>query len=187
MKAYHDEIIDNVVSYVAYKYSSALHKNITQTLMFKILALFDFRVLRQNGRPCLELSYTARERGPVPEQLYNVDMSRFKTFTVKDKKYNDYNTRYFISVKTPDLDYLAPSEKSILDAILDDFISRRINGEKASAITHKEIRAWQVAYKREPNSTMSYADEFEGIDGKEESEMTVPELNFTKYREFADV
>lgn len=187
MKAYHHEIIDNVVSYISQKYFQAFQKNITQTLLFKILALFDFRVLKQNGRPCLELSYTARDRGPVPEQLYNVDLSEYKTFKIKDKKNGDYKTRYFISVKTPNLDYLAPSEQKILNLLVEDIIKNKINGSKASDITHKEILAWKTAYNAKHNSVMSYEDEFPGIKDKTINEMTIPELNFKKYMELSNV
>ena len=187
MRAYHEEIIDNVVSYIAQRYYSAFHRNITQTLLFKVLALLDFRSLRQNGRPCLELTYSARERGPVPEQLYNRDLSAYKAFTVKEKKYDRYNTRYFISTKVPNLDYLSPSEIAILNGIIDQFISEKVNGSKASEITHKEIKAWKLAYDREPNSLMSYDDEFDNLENKDEGDMTIPELNYMKYREFTRV
>lgn len=194
MKAYHYEIVDNVISYIALKYYQAFNKYITQTLMFKILALFDFRVLRQKGRPCLEFSYTARDRGPVPEEIYNCDLLGYECFSIKDKKSKNCKTgkirktRYFISTKEPNLDYLSPSEKGILDSLLKKCIDEKINGLKASDITHREIRAWQVAYYNTGrNSKMSYEDEFPGIDTKDENEMTIPELNFMKYRELSNV
>ena len=55
-------------------YYSAKGRYITQTLLFKVLALLDFRALKQNGRPCIEFTYTARNLGPVPEELYNGDV-----------------------------------------------------------------------------------------------------------------
>ena len=87
MKAYHREIINNVVSYIAREYYNAKGRNITQTLLFKILALLDFRALKQNGRPCIEFTYTARDLGPVPEELYKGDLSLYDSFKTKDKKY----------------------------------------------------------------------------------------------------
>ena len=191
MKAYRKEIIDNVVSYIARSYYSAKGRYITQTLLFKILALLDFRALKQNGRPCVEFTYTARNLGPVPEELYKGDLSLYESFKTKDKKYKDKNgsertTRYYVSVKEPDLDYIAPSEKKILDDILSNVITKNISGTQAAEITHKEILAWKIAYERKPNSKINYADEFIGLDSKSEAEMTIPELNFIKYRDFAN-
>ena len=187
MKAYRKEIIDNVVSYIASSYYSAKGRYITQTLLFKILALLDFRALKQNGRPCIEFTYTARNLGPVPEELYNGDLSLYKSFkTVERNKGADYKTTYYVSVREPDLDYIAPSEKKILDDILSSVIQKNITGKQAAEITHEEILAWKIAYERKPNSKMNYADEFIGLDSKSEAEMTIPELNFIKYRDFAN-
>lgn len=91
MKAYRKEIINNAVSYIAQKYYESRNRYITQTLLFKILALLDFRCLRKNGRPCVEFSYSARKLGPVPEELYHGDLSLYDSFTTKDKKYKDRN------------------------------------------------------------------------------------------------
>lgn len=187
MKAYRKEIIDNVVSYIASSYYSAKGRYITQALLFKVLALLDFRALKQNGRPCIEFTYTARNLGPVPEELYNGDLSCYKSFkTIECNKGADYKTTYYVSIKEPDLDYIAPSEKMILDDILSDVIKKNISGTQAAEITHKEILAWKIAYERKPNSKMNYADEFIGLDSKSEAEMTIPKLNFIKYRDFAN-
>lgn len=187
MKAYRKEIINNVVSYIAKEYYLAKGRNITQTLLFKILALLDFRSLKQNGHPCVEFTYTARKLGPVPEELYNGDLSVYDSFKTRERRtYRDgkeYKTTYYVSIKEPDLDYIAPSEKRILNKILKTIIENNINGRQASVITHKEILAWQMAYAREPNSLMSYEDEFIDINNKTESEMTIPELNFTNHRD----
>lgn len=192
MKAYRKEIINNAVSYIAQKYYESRNRYITQTLLFKILALLDFRCLRKNGRPCVEFSYSARKLGPVPEELYHGDLSLYDSFTTKDKKYKDRNnnekkTTYYVSTKEPDMDYFSPSEKKILDDLLRDVINNNIDGSQASEITHKEIRAWKIAYDAKPNSQMNYADEFMGLAEKKEDEMTIPELNFIKYMEFSDV
>lgn len=191
MKAYHKEIINNVVSYVAKEYYEAKGRNITQTLLFKILALLDFRSLKQNGRPCVEFTYTARKLGPVPEELYSGNLSVYDSFITKAKKYKDKNnkertTTYYISVKEPDLDYIAPSEKKILDDILSKVIKNNITGTQAAKITHNEINAWKLAYARKPNSKMNYAEEFIGIETKSESEMSIPELNFKKHMDLVN-
>lgn len=187
MRAYHHQIIDNVVSYIALRYFNEKNRYITQTLMYKILALLDFRCLKQRGTPCVEFSYTARKRGPVPEELYSGDVSIYESFKTKKYKKGSYDTTYYISIKTPDLDYIAPTEKNILDDLLNQVFLENINGEIASVITHKEIRAWKVAYEKKENSLMNYADEFANLDQKEESEMTIPELNFIRYKEFLNV
>lgn len=187
MRAYHRQIVDNVVAYIAQQYCNAHKKDITQTLLFKILALFDFRCLRQNGRPCLEFSYTARDRGPVPEELYKKDLSEYSLFSVRDKKGRNYISRHFIATDKADLDFLAPSEKRILVDLVSHVVENKLDGKLLSALSHKEIKAWQVAYNRQKNSTMSYAEEFDNLDDKTESQLTLVELNFIKYRELMDV
>lgn len=187
MRAYHRQIVDNVVAYIAQQYYNAHEKDITQTLMFKILALFDFRCLRKNGRPCLEFSYTARDRGPVPEELYRKDLSEYSLFSVRDKKSRDYTTRHFIATDKADLDFLAPSEKQILVDLVSHIVENKLGGQEASTLSHREIKAWQIAYDRKKNSTMSYAEEFDDLDDKTESQMTLVELNFIKYKELMDV
>ena len=103
-----------------------------------------------------------------------------------DTQYSQYtgdkskgNSSWLILVK-------ASSEKMILDDILSDVIKKNISGTQAAEITHKEILAWKIAYERKPNSKINYADEFIGLDSKSEAEMTIPELNFIKYRDFAN-
>ena len=187
MRAYHRQIVDNVVSYIAQQYCDVHKKDITQTLLFKILALFDFRCLRQNGRPCLEFSYTARDRGPVPEELYKKDLSEYNLFSVRDRKGKGYITRHFVATGEADLDFLAPSEKLILVDLVSHVVDHQLDGKQLSALSHKEIKAWQVAYHRQKNSPMNYADEFDNLYDKGESQMTIPELNFVKYRELVDV
>lgn len=187
MKAYHNEIVNNVVSYIAKKYHDEKKRYIPQTLMYKIIALLDFRSLKQNGIPCLELTYTARERGPVPEELYKGDLSFYTSFKTDRRRKGDYTTVYYISTNEPNLDYIAPSERKILDSILQDVFSKNINGKIASDITHKEIRAWKIAREKQKDSVMSYEDEFEDLKKKNEDDMTIPELNFVKYMEFSNV
>ena len=70
---------------------------------------------------------------------------------------------------------------------MDKYISRAVNekwtAEIASELSHKEIKAWQIAIDNKyPHKLMNYADEF-GVDfkNKKETERTSAEQNYAIY------
>ena len=60
------------------------------------------------------------------------------------------------------------TEKDIANRICDD--------------SHKEIRAWKIAYKEKENSIIKYEDTFENILNKPENELTIAEEKFLSYK-----
>lgn len=181
MKAYHNQIVDNAVAYVANQYYQMTGKYIVQILMYKILALFDYQCLRETGEPCTELDYNAHARGPVPQQLYAywIDTSLVEK---RPARINGHSAKIFICKGIPNMDYFSDYEKQVLDAITKRCVDEHWNAKKASDISHDEIKSWRIARNRH-NLRMLYADEFEGIYQKKTSELTPIEKNFLMYSE----
>lgn len=188
-KAYHRQIIGNVVSYIADRFYKAKGYYIYQMVMYKILAFFDFQCVKQLGSPCTELDFRARRMGPVPDELYNNDefVESFSEFSVINSESYGQSRKQFKCDCEPDMDFISPKEKRILDEIVDRFIAENIDAKKASDLSHKEIKAWRKAYERTPNSQMLYADEFDrNIFTEKEDELTLPEYNLRMYNEIAN-
>lgn len=184
MKAYHEQIVDNAVAYIALRYYQKTNKYIVQILMYKILALFDFKCLRETGEPCTELEYRALKRGPVPQQLY----TRWNDSQLVEKRsvrVNGHDAKVFVCNGCPNMDYLADYEKNLLDSIIDRAVDEHWNAAKASEISHKEIRAWGKGRERS-DYRMYYSDEFEGIHEKKAEQLTSAEQNFLLYSECAN-
>lgn len=184
MKAYHAQIVENAVAYIAQQYHHLTGRHIVQILMYKILALFDFQCLRETGEPCTELLYKAHKRGPVPQQLY----AEWKDTGLVEKRparVNGHSAKIFVCRGTPDMDYFSEYERDLLDAIIWRAVDEHWTAQRASQISHDEIRAWSEGRKRS-GFRMLFSDEFEGIYEKEPSQLTFAEQNFLLYSECAD-
>lgn len=184
MRAYHKQIVDNVISYIAKKYQDCYSEPINQMKMYKILALFDFTSVKKFGRPCTELTYLALQKGPVPNELYNGDESIYEHFTTKRFDVNGKTYKYYISTIDPDLDYFSKKEITLLNEIIDYFIKNNLTSNEASDFTHTKISSWKKAWDRKPNSIMKYADEFDRLYEKKEEELSPEEERFIIYNEF---
>ena len=181
MKAYHEQIVDNAVAYIAQQYKNYTGKNIVQILMYKILALFDYRCLRETGEPCTELVYKAHERGPVPQQLYR----NWRDTELVEKcsaRVNKHSAKVFICKKAPNMDYFSEYEMQVLDSIIKRAVEEHWNAKKASEISHDEIKAWRKGRERK-NLRMFYSDEFDGIYKKQLNQLSSVEKNFLMYSE----
>ena len=183
MRAYHNQIIDNAVSYIAKRYYDAFNEPINQMRMYKILSLFDYACVSQIGRPCTEFTYLALQMGPVPNELYNGDESIYSGFVTKRFDVNGKVYKYYISITEPDMDYFSAKERKILDEIIDEFIEKNLTTNQASDLTHKRIKAWKKAWAKNPNGKMSYSDEFDDIFSKDKDNLSPEEEHFLIYNE----
>ncbi|MCQ2577032.1 MAG: SocA family protein [Treponema sp.] len=177
MKAYHNEILENSLAYICEEYFFKKHEYIPQLIMFKILALFDFQMVRETGVPTTELRYYAYDNGPVPKELYDNWEDKEKVV-----RFDDVTQKTcFKSIKPADTDYLSEDELNCLNTIIDRAVVENWDKKKASEISHKEIRAWAIARSRGLESEILFKDEFENFDSKSESEMTLPEKHLLHY------
>ncbi|GMO44423.1 MAG: hypothetical protein Pg6C_06280 [Treponemataceae bacterium] len=70
MLSYRKELIENAVLFFAQKHYQKTKKYLSQTVLYKYLAFFEFRYLKKAGDMPLELTYKAMQRGPVPMEIY---------------------------------------------------------------------------------------------------------------------
>jgi len=187
MILYREKKIENAIAYFASEYYKRKGYNPTQTWVYKFLAILDFRILRKMGTPCFGLEYAAMQWGPVPMQLYNEVQAR-QTFVkgkVSFRFQPDPDKVYVSHTAEPDLDFFSNLELDEMDAILEEFTCANLDSviEKA----HEEILSWQIAWKKAKDEgkkimPMDYADEFDSIAEKPESELSPEEERFLCYK-----
>ncbi|MBO4640655.1 MAG: SocA family protein [Treponema sp.] len=176
---YNKQIVENAVGYVAKLYWKKTNKHIDQVILYKILAFSDFECVRNTGRPLTSLNYYAEKMGPVPHTLKNLKSE------VYNKTISNENSGMpvFICLKEPNLDLFSDYELNILDKYVSRAVNEKWTAETASELSHKEIKAWQIAIDNNyPHKLMNYADEF-GPDfkNKKETERTSAEQNYAMY------
>jgi len=136
--------IENAVAFFASEYKRVHGHWPAQMWIYKLLALLDFRILAETGRPCLGLDYHAMENGPVPLYLYdsreNGCMSNVFCFEPCSN-----SSRYDIkALKEPDLIYFSDRVVEEMRRLSDEFISSGRRLEGLIAATH-QLPAWRKA------------------------------------------
>lgn len=184
MIAYKKEKLENSMCYFAAEHHNKTGRYLSQTILFKYLAYLDFMRLKDIGRPSLELEYKAMDNGPVPHRLYN-KRRNYKTSLVEFVPRG--NEKFIIKAKkNANLDYFSKYEIKKMDELLakyaDPNITEREISDKICDDSHKEIKAWEIAYNRKHNSIMNYEDTFEDILNKPENELTLAEEKFLSYK-----
>jgi uncharacterized phage-associated protein len=183
MIPYRKEKRENTICYFATEHYNKTGKYLSQTILFKYLAYLDFSSLKDIGRPALEFEYKAMKNGPVPHKLYNMRRnykSRLVEFVPRG------NEKYIIKAKkNTNLDYFSKYEIEKMDELVKKYAdpnkTEKENTDKICDDSHKDIRAYDVAYKREENSKIEYEDTFENIFNKKERELLPAEENFLLY------
>ena len=183
MIPYRKEKRENTICYFAAEHFNKTGKYLSQTILFKYLAYLDFLSLKDTGRPALEFEYKAMKNGPVPHKLYNMRRnykSRLVEFIPRG------NEKYIIKAKkSTNLDYFSKYEIEKMDELVKKYAdpnkTEKENTDKICDDSHKDIRAYSVAYKREENSKIEYRDTFENIFSKKECELLPVEENFLLY------
>ena len=184
MIAYRKEKIDNAICYFAAEHHNRTGRYLSQTILFKYLAYLDFMSLKDVGRPSLELEYKAMDNGPVPHKLYN-RRKNYKTSLVEFVPRG--NGKYIIKAKkNANLDYFSKYEIKKMDELLTKYADLNITekdiSDRICKDSHVEIRAWDIAYKKEKNSIINYEDTFEDLLNKPEDELTLTEEKFLSYK-----
>ena len=111
MIPYQKEKFENAICFFASEHYKATRKALTQTYLYKYLALLDFRSIETTGKPVLGLEYMAMEKGPVPIKLYREretiksDCFEFKksegsVYQVVNDGKNDYLPVFLIGTET---------------------------------------------------------------------------------------
>ncbi len=154
MIPYQKEKIENAICYFASEHYKATRKPLTQTYLYKYLALLDFRTLETTGKPALGLEYMAMEKGPVPIKLYR-ERESIKSNCFEFRKAE--GTAYQVLAKgVPDLDYFSESEMKEMKRLIEIYADGFVKASHMSEASHQEIKAWKKTYKKKPNSMIDY-------------------------------
>jgi uncharacterized phage-associated protein len=152
MIPYQKEKFENAICYFASEHQKRTRKPLTQTYLYKYLALLDFRSLETTGKPLLGLEYMAMERGPVPIKLYR-DPIKSDCFEFRKSE----GTSYLVLAKgTPDLDYFSESEMKEMKRLIEIYADQFVKASHMSEASHQEIKAWRKAYRKKINSIIDY-------------------------------
>ncbi len=182
MLAYRKERIENAICYFAQEHKKRARKPTYQAYIYKYLALFDFRVLDETGKPALDIEYDAYERGPVPRHLYDA-------ITSHKNKYCKFKPQGEDSIiiepaRRPNLDFFSEFEIEIMNQILAEFAHPWITTDELNEASH-EIKAWQKAWNNRGERRkvpMSYDDNFQGLDINSESKLTREEDTYLVFK-----
>lgn len=190
MIAYKREKIENAICFFASEYLKRTNRNIPQTILYKMLAFLDFNVLKNTGKPSLELEYRAMERGPVPIEIYDNRKIPYETECFKFVQTGPQNFD-IESKKEPDLDYFSNYELKVMEEIIVKYGHRKISQKELSKLicddSHNEIKAWEIAWNRKENSKIEYDDVFDKkIFSKSDSELSTAENTYLIYRSFVE-
>jgi len=187
MILYREKKIENAIAYFASEYYKRKGYASTQMWIYKLLALLDFRILKKTGTPCLGLDYSAMEMGPVPIQLYEEIKNKQAFVKGKICFHSDAGKVYVTNTEEPDLDFFSDTELSEMDTLLEEIVRPGMKIEDVIKKTHEEIRSWEIAWKKAKDEhknimPMDYADEFDSIAEKPESELSPEEERFLCYK-----
>ena len=184
MIAYKKEKKENAMCYFAAEHYNKTGGYLPQTTLFKYLAYLDFMSLIDIGKPALELEYKAMGNGPVPHKIYNMRKNlktRFIEFVDRG------NGKYIVKARrSADLDYFSKYEIGKMNELIEKYADPQMKEKEiANRIckdSHKDIRAWEMAWGRKKNSLMKYEDTFESLCNKTENELSPAEENFLLYQ-----
>jgi len=173
MIAYQKEKIDNAICFFALRHKEETGKNLSQTFLYKYLALFEFEYLKKYGHPPLGLKYLAMERGPVPIGIYE-KRATYSTSCAVFKKIEE--DRFLVIAKgKPDMDYFSSAEIEEMSRLIKIYADQFVRASDISDASHEEIRAWRrIFYDKKPNAPIDYALEFEGDLNEKPSEKLSP-------------
>ena len=155
-------------------------KYLSQTFLYKYLALFEFRYLKATGNMPLELTYKAMERGPVPIEIYEnrAKSSWFSKVNFELTTYKSGNTGYLVKPTGKfEPDYFAEAELEEMNNLIEIFAKQWVNANDMSEASHQDIKAWKKAFSRKPNTDINPIEEF----GRDI--MTIPEEDLTAAEE----
>ncbi|GHT00386.1 hypothetical protein AGMMS50276_26040 [Synergistales bacterium] len=187
MIPYQKQKIENAIAYLASEHKAKRGYYPYQMWIYKALALLDFDILRKKGTPCLGLDYEAMEMGPVPTEFYFAvkngnppEGEKYRFVLLPNAKAQVENT------SEPELDYFSDSEVEAMDDILDKFAVGEGDINALINQTHKSILAWKTAWElakkyNRGRMEMNYADEFDGLLGKDEKDLAPQEERFICY------
>jgi hypothetical protein len=191
MLSYQKERIENALLFFAQNHYKKTKRYLSQTFLYKYLAFFEFRYLKQYGDMPLELTYKAMERGPVPMEIYgNRDTPNyFSKVTFEPTKTNSGNSMYLVKPKgTFEPDYFAEAELEEMDHLIEMFAQEWVGSTEMSEASHQAIQAWKKTYSRQPNADIDPIEEFDrDITAAPEDSLQNGELKYLMHRRMMEL
>jgi len=186
MIPYQKEKIENAILFFAKEHHKKTKKYLSQTFLYKYLAFLDFTSLKETGKPILELTYLAFDRGPVPKEIYDI-RKNYNSSLVKFSDIGNSEIRIIPKLKAkPDLDYFSPYEINLMNKLIEIYGSRYVDTNMISDCSHKEILAWKRTYEKNKNGIIDYSLTFKEDIYKKDSELlTVQEEYYKTYEAIA--
>ena len=172
MQVYHKERLENTLLFFAQNHYKKTKKYPSQTFLYKYLAFFEFRYLKEVGEMPLELSYKAMPRGPVPMEVYgNRDKpGYFSKVIFEPIPLKNGELGYLVKPNGKfESDYFAEAELEEMNKLIEMFAKKWVNANDMSEMSHQDIKAWKKTYSRCPNAEIDPIEEFD------RNIMTVPE------------
>ncbi|MDR1203087.1 MAG: SocA family protein [Tannerellaceae bacterium] len=181
MIAYQKERINHTMLFFAQEHRKKTRHDLSQTVLYKYLAFFEFRYLKSYGEMPLELNYKAMEHGPVPIEIYaNRETKNYFTLVSFEPKGNGF----IIKPKGKfNPDYFAETELKEMRNLIEIFAQQWVGAAVMSNASHKHIRAWRITHKEHPNKIINPIDEFDrNILEISEEELTPQEERYLTHK-----
>ena len=189
MLPYRKERIANAMLFFAQKHYDKTKKYLPQTFLYKYLALFEFRYLKQTGDMPLELTYKAMKRGPVPTEIYNNrdKPGYFPKVIFEPTPMENGKTKYTVKPKGNfDPDYFADAELEEMNNLIEIFAQGWVTSTEMSEASHQAIKAWRKTYSRNPDTYIDPIEEFDrDILSIPEEALCTEELKYLTHRKMA--
>jgi len=183
-----DERITHSILHFAQEHKKKTRDYLCQTALYKYLAFFDFKSLIETGEPALNLRYSAMDYGPVPVEIY-IEKKYQSTESYHFETFNNIVRIKPVPKAKVNLDFFSEYEIELMGKLLYFFATKWVTAKVISDSSHKEIRAWKVAYERKKNSIIQYREEFKDDIVKRYSDGTssLAEEHFIIYSALHDV
>ena len=163
MPVYQKERLENAILFFAMEHHKKTKKYLSQTMLYKYLAFFEFRYLEKTGTMPLELTYRAMENGPVPVEVYDKRSRPGEFSTVDFEPFETQSGKTGYTVKPRgkfNPDYFADAELEEMHSLIEIFAQQWVKANTMSSASHEEILAWKKTYNKQPNAIIDPIDDF---------------------------
>jgi uncharacterized phage-associated protein len=164
MLAYRKERIDNAILFFAGEHYKKTRNDLSQTALYKYLAFFEFRYLKEHGEMPLELEYQAMKHGPVPIEIYANRETKgyFASVDFETVPLKNGGKGYIVKPKGIfNSDYFAETELEVMKNLIKFFAQKWVTASVMSDSSHREIRAWRKTRKEHPDAMIDPVREFD--------------------------
>jgi uncharacterized phage-associated protein len=190
MLSYQKERIDNAILFFAQNHYKKTRKYLSQTVLYKYLAFFEFRYLKRTGDMPLELTYKAMRHGPVPMEIYeNRDKPGYFPLVAFDSFQAQGGIGYLVKPKGAfNPDYFAEAELEEMNNLIEIFARQWVSASVMSDASHEAIKAWEKTWSRSPNAIIDPVEEFDrDIMTAPEETLQTGELRYLMHRKMAGI